>query len=238
MIRKKCTILESSGIGYTANPYDQDYFENGIVLGNSLYENYRWLPELTMRTAHFLIKKLEIEEKATVLDFGCAKGYLVKALRLLGIQAYGCDISDYAIGMVDAEVKPYCRLSSTEEAIPFSGNWHFDWVIAKDVFEHLPQKTLLKILKDFHHFCKRIFVVVPLGENERFLIPEYEKDTTHILAKNSQWWRQTFRRTGWMPIEFCHQMKGLKENWARRYPEGNGLYTLVSVPRGELRVEK
>ncbi|RLB83737.1 MAG: hypothetical protein DRH17_00865 [Deltaproteobacteria bacterium] len=211
--------------------YDRDYFENGVALGISMYENYRWLPELTMRMAHFLIKRLGIEENHTVLDFGCAKGYLVKALRLLGIKAYGCDISEYAIKMVDPEVEEYCRLSFSDDFIPFPEDLQFDWLIAKDVFEHLEEEYLQRLLKEAYKRCERMFVVVPLGENDRFVVPEYEKDTTHVLAKNTQWWRQIFYANGWQTKNLRYHMTGLKENWAQRYPRGNGLFTLERMLR-------
>jgi 2-polyprenyl-3-methyl-5-hydroxy-6-metoxy-1,4-benzoquinol methylase len=40
----------------------------------------------------------------TVLDAGCAWGYLVAALRDKGVEAYGIDISEYAIGKVREDV--------------------------------------------------------------------------------------------------------------------------------------
>lgn len=207
-------------------PYDRDYFENGIALSASLYENYRWLPELTIRMAHFMINQLPIEEHHRVLDFGCAKGYLVKALRLLEIDAYGCDISTYAISMVDGDIKNYCRLSRADDTIPFTKGWHFDWVIAKDVFEHLNEINLRKLLVKLYQLCDRMFVVVPLGENDRFVVPEYNQDITHVLAKNAKWWKHLFYTSGWHTQDFRYSMTALKENWAWRYPEGNGLFTL------------
>lgn len=210
--------------------YGCDYFEDGIALGLSMYENYRWLPELTIRMAHFLIKRLGIEEYHTVLDFGCAKGYLVKAFRLLEIEAYGCDISDYAIKMVDPEAADYCKLTKGESPIPFPDDFRFDWLIAKDVFEHLEVEYLQCVLREAYNRCKKMFVVVPLGENNRFIVPEYEEDMTHELAKSAQWWRQFFLANNWRIEQLQYHMKGVKENWARRYPFGNGLFTLERVP--------
>ena len=43
-----------------------------------------------MRMAHHLITEFNNAEKQS--DFGCAKGFLVKALRLLNVEAYG-DVS-------------------------------------------------------------------------------------------------------------------------------------------------
>ena len=38
-----------------------------------------------------------IDRNDTVLDFGCAKGYVTYGLRLLGCNAHGVDISKYSI---------------------------------------------------------------------------------------------------------------------------------------------
>ena len=77
--------------------YNRDYYESGIENGISGYRNYRWMPELTIRMAHCLIQDLSIDKSHSVLDYGCAKGFLVKALRLLDIDAFGLDVSEYAI---------------------------------------------------------------------------------------------------------------------------------------------
>src|SRR5258707_14813955 len=48
----------------------------------------------------------------SVLDAGCAIGLLVETLRDRGVQAYGVDISEYAISQVPAALRPYCRVAS------------------------------------------------------------------------------------------------------------------------------
>jgi len=48
--------------------YDKDYFENGIQTKKSLYENYRWMPELTIPFCSVLIERLNIKEDDTILD--------------------------------------------------------------------------------------------------------------------------------------------------------------------------
>lgn len=44
---------------------------------------------------------------------GCALGYLVKHLRLLGIEAYGFDLSQWAIDRVDPAAAPFCMFADT-----------------------------------------------------------------------------------------------------------------------------
>ena len=52
---------------------------------------------------------------ATVLDAGCAMGFLVEWLRKYDIAAEGVDISEYAIQKAHESVKPYVRVGSITE---------------------------------------------------------------------------------------------------------------------------
>ena len=61
---------------------------------------------------------LPIAEGERILDFGCAKGFLVKAMRILDVAAQGVDVSKYAIDRVDGEeeakARVYCRRRESE----------------------------------------------------------------------------------------------------------------------------
>lgn len=203
--------------------FDKDYFERGLASGKSGYDNYRWLPEMTIKFAYKIIKNLDLRESDEILDFGCAKGFLVKALRILDINAYGCDVSEYALKNVDRDVERYCELSHGK--IPFE--MKFDWTISKDVFEHLDEKELDYVLKDIKGVSDNLFVIVPLGENDRYIIPSYEMDITHKLAKDKDWWEKKFKEQGWNLDRFSYLIKGMKDNWAD-YEEGNGFFHLKS----------
>src|SRR5713101_3066884 len=52
-----------------------------------------------------------------VFDAGCAWGFLVEAFRDRGVEAWGLDISPYAIGKVRPDMQPYCRVASLTEPI-------------------------------------------------------------------------------------------------------------------------
>src|ERR1700682_4741490 len=68
-----------------------------------------------------------------VLDAGCAMGFLVEALRDRGGEAYGLDVSEYAISQVRQDVAPYCKVASLAE--PIAGR--FDLITCIEVLEHL-----------------------------------------------------------------------------------------------------
>ena len=185
--------------------YDEDYFMRGRESGKSLYENYRWMPTLTIPMVQRIIDHLGIDRDETILDLGCARGYIVKAFRQLGYLAYGMDCSKWAIDNADEEVKEHLRHQDkfTHE---------FDWVLAKDVLEHVPQVAdfVLEIQK---HARKGIFVVVPLSaiDGKSYVLPEYEKDVTHIHRLTLATWARMFIRPGW-EVTASYRVKGIKDN--------------------------
>jgi cyclopropane fatty-acyl-phospholipid synthase-like methyltransferase len=209
----------------TADFYDEKYFEDGVASGKSCYTNYRWIPELTIPMAHHYIRELNIRENESVLDVGCSKGYFVKALRLLGIEAFGTDVSKYAIDNVDSEIKKYCKLVDDNNLCPFNRRFH--WVVTKDVLEHMTDKNLEAFFRVYSEKADYMHHVVPLGDDGKFRIPEYHLDKSHIQIFNEEWWSGLFKRYGWEVIGFKYKTAGIKEAWSKHHPKGNGFFTLV-----------
>src|SRR6266850_2392896 len=112
--------------------YDADYFMRGKQTGKSLYEDYHWMPQLTTRMVRVIVEHLGITSGDKILDFGCARGYLVKAFRLMGYCSWGLDISQWAIENCDPDVKGWVGLIGDESKRDAP-----DWIIAKDVLEHV-----------------------------------------------------------------------------------------------------
>lgn len=205
--------------------YDEDYFLRGRETGKSLYENYRWMPELTIPMAQAIVDHCGINKGARVLDFGCARGYLVKALRGLGYTAYGYDISEWAINNADPDVYHHltCR-----DGLAFEPGIRYEWIIAKDVFEHV-QSVGLTIRKLQTYATKGIFAVVPLSliDDGEYVVKEYEQDITHIHRLTLTSWVKKFLRTGWS-VEAAFRVPGVKDNYAQ-YRRGNGFLTVRKI---------
>lgn len=196
------------------NTFDEKYFEDGVRNRVSAYENYRWMPERTIREASSIINNIKFDN---VLDYGCAKGFMVYAMRLLGKDAYGVDVSEYAVTHGHPKVKDY--LSVIENAEEIKGGW--DLIIAKDVLEHIPKDVIPEVLKAFRARCKQIFIAVPLGDGQRYRIREYEMDVTHIVREPEEWWLTTIVEAGFKIKYFDYQFHHLKENWTTSHPHGN-----------------
>ena len=202
------------------NLYDEEYFESGIENKKSCYTNYRWIPELTIPMAFAMIEYLKISPQEKILDFGCAKGYLVKALRLLHREAFGYDISDYAKNSVPQEIKKFI--------VEDYRNKNFDWIISKDVFEHIPYEEIDETLQNISSATKKLFCIIPLGENGEYVIPAYELDSTHIIRENLDWWKEKFLQNNFEIETATYNVKYIKDNW-KKWEYGNGFFVLRSL---------
>jgi SAM-dependent methyltransferase len=69
-----------------------------------------------------------------VLDAGCAKGFLVEELRNRGVEAFGIDVSAYAISEVHESVAGFCSMGSLTD--PIDGR--YDLITCVEVVEHMP----------------------------------------------------------------------------------------------------
>lgn len=196
--------------------YDADYFLRGRQSGKSLYEDYRWLPELTVPMVARMISHLGIEPSDVVLDFGCARGYTVRAFRSMGYNAWGCDVSQWALQNCDEIVKDYLNHTSL-----MSFDKMYDWVIAKDVLEHVPNVVDV-IVGLLESACVGVFAVVPLSyaDGDSYVVEEYEKDITHIHRLTLATWARMFMRPGWS-VTASYRVPGVKDNYAK-YECGNG----------------
>jgi hypothetical protein len=158
-------------------PYDEDYFLNGVKSGKSNYENYSWRPELTLPMARSVRDSLgAFFDGETVLDVGCARGYLVKALRQIGVDAYGYDISKWAITNCDPAVSGFVSNHLEDK------QHHF--IFSKDCFEHIPEPDLVVLVDKLLGLCETsMLVIVPLSivEGGDYVRKEDNMDSTHVI---------------------------------------------------------
>ena len=194
--------------------FTKDYYEDGIRKHISGYENYKWMPTRSIPEA------LDIKEYfdfKTCVDYGCAKGFLVNALRIIGCDAYGEDISEYAVENCHPNVKDYVSLPNDNV---------YDLLICKDVLEHIEEEDLPGVLQNFARKSNQFFFVIPLGDEDRFRIREYEVYITHVTKKDEEWWIKMFESQGFRLTKFSYSFGSMKEKWVGPYPYGNGFFIL------------
>jgi SAM-dependent methyltransferase len=110
--------------------YGASYYSNYWGGGGPYERNERWL-KFFGDVADGIIRDFH---PTSVLDAGCAMGFLVEELRKRGVEAIGIDISDYAISQVHESVAAHCSVASLTE--PIAG--HYDLITCIEVLEHIP----------------------------------------------------------------------------------------------------
>jgi len=114
--------------------YGEIYFDGPREYGYGGYSyDGRWQPVAQDIIDHFGLKKGD-----RVLDIGCAKGFLVKDLLALGIDAYGLDVSKYALMNCEPEVVGRLQIGSAE-SLPFPDG-SFDAVLCINMLHNLPRE--------------------------------------------------------------------------------------------------
>ncbi|MDQ3724836.1 MAG: methyltransferase domain-containing protein [Actinomycetota bacterium] len=92
--------------------------------------NQRWL-EFFGGIADGIVRDLR---PTSFLDAGCAMGFLVEAMRERGVDAYGIDVSEYAISQVHESVADRCKVASLAEPL----ERRYDLISCIEVLEHIP----------------------------------------------------------------------------------------------------
>ena len=107
--------------------FDKYYFAHSC--GRPYQRDQVWL-DFFDGIAEHIVKRINPE---TVLDAGCAMGFLVEGLRNRGVQAYGIDISQYAIANVQSKIAEFCSVASITDPFPYI----YNLIIVIKLLEHL-----------------------------------------------------------------------------------------------------
>lgn len=125
----------------------------------------------------------------TVLDAGCAMGYLVAALRDRGVEAYGVDISKYAISKVREDVRPFCKVGSLTEPLPAGLPDRYDLVVTIEVLEHLYAEDGRQAIRNLCQLTDKVLFTST---------PDDFTEPTHVNVQQREYWCRTFFENGFM----------------------------------------
>jgi SAM-dependent methyltransferase len=118
--------------------YDGSYFGEGRATsgdreGRSGYARYDRISSNADIAAYLLWRNFSVRR---TLDVGCATGFLVEALRELGIDAEGCDASEYAVDHAAPGARGHVRRGDPRSGLPYADG-AFELVSALEILEHL-----------------------------------------------------------------------------------------------------
>jgi SAM-dependent methyltransferase len=138
----------------------------------------------------------------SVLDAGCAMGFLVEALRNRGVDAWGLDVSEYAISKVHESAAEYCGVASLTEPL----SRRYDLITCIEVLEHIPAAETDKVIANLCQATDRLLLSTS---------PEDYGEATHLNVQQPEVWSAILAREGFLR-DLDHDLAYLTP-WAALY---------------------
>ncbi len=135
-----------------AQKFGKDFFDGSRDhgYGGFTYQPRFWQPVIPTFKEHWNLGRDD-----SVLDIGCAKGFMLHDLKQLipGIKIYGIDISEYAIANSMTEVKEFCQIGNAKN-LPFDDK-SIDVSISITTLHNLDERDLATALLEIERVSKR-----------------------------------------------------------------------------------
>jgi SAM-dependent methyltransferase len=168
--------------------YDEEYFECGTKSGYKGYSyDGRWVPVAERIIGLYL--------PSSVLDFGCAKGFLVYDLLQREVDAYGADVSEYAYRCAHELVKPRFMLLK-DDKLDYPDQ-SLDLLVSRGTLEHISKKRLEQVIPELMRVSKRQFIAVTGGNSSEEKEAALSWDSSHVTIESVDWWVNLLARLGY-----------------------------------------
>jgi len=168
-----------------AKRFSKEYFDGTREQGYGGYHyDGRW-----KSVAERMIEFYQLQETASILDIGCAKGFLLHEFRQLlpGVQVAGVDISTYALDHALDDVRPFLQQGNAT-ALPFP-DASFDLVISINVVHNLPEPLCRRAIREMERVSRRdTYLQVDSFRNdeERWRLEQWQL-TAELIYSTEQW---------------------------------------------------
>jgi SAM-dependent methyltransferase len=160
-----------------ASIYDRAYYQS---YKDQPYERAEVWTRLFQNFAARIVRDLRPK---SALDAGCAMGFLVEALRDRGVEAYGFDVSDYALSQAREDIRPFLWRASA--VTPLERD--YDVIISTEVLEHLsPMEAEAAV----ENLCTHTTDIIFSSSPDDF------RETTHVNVRGPEYWAELFAHHG------------------------------------------
>ncbi len=160
--------------------YNEAYYQN--YNGEDYGRNDRWL-DFFGNIADNIVDTIKPK---SVLDIGCAYGLLVESLRDRGCQAYGIDVSDYALSRARNDIKPYLAIETILKPL----ERRYDLIVSIEVIEHIKEEDCSIVIKNMCDAADNILISTT---------PDDFDDPTHFNVNPPAYWIKKFAEFGFIP---------------------------------------
>lgn len=172
--------------------FDKHYFNGGEKVGGYSREGYWDYPVHNVTAQHVLWRNPK-----SVLEIGCARGYVLKRLEDAGVTVAGLEISKHCYmtrAVKNINVWDICKVFWPGDLGILTTQ--FDLCFSIAVLEHIPERYLPDMIKEMARTCQRGLHGIDFGHTDDGF------DKTHCTLKPKEWWKSLFATyaPGW-PVE-------------------------------------
>ena len=160
--------------------YNEKYYQN--YNGDNYGRNEKWF-SFFGNIADNIVEKIQPK---TVLDIGCAYGLLVESLRDRGCEAFGIDVSDYALSRARNDIVKYLSVDTILR--PMSRK--FDLIVTIEVIEHIKEEDCETAVQNMCAAADSVLLATT---------PDDFDDPTHFNVQPPVYWVKQFAKFGFVP---------------------------------------
>lgn len=164
-----------------AELYDKHYFNGGKKVGGYAREGYWDYP------CHFTTAQKILDRKPeSVLELGCARGYVLKRIQDAGVRGYGIEVSKHCYMTRVCEGISNQSITDPWRYVPEGDEDWIDLVYSVAVLEHIPESDLPHVISEMVRCSKRGLHGIDFGHKDDGF------DKTHCLLRERSWWVAKF----------------------------------------------
>ena len=178
-----------------ARRFDKDFFDGDRRHG---YGGFSYMPRFWQPVIPAFQNHWKLNESSTVLDVGCAKGFMMYDMSQLipGITVKGIDVSQYAIDNAIETMRPHVQVANAT-ALPVADR-SFDIVIAVNSIHNLDRAGCAQALREIERVARRgSFITVDAYRNDEEKERMYAWNLTAKTIMSVDEWVAFFKEAGY-----------------------------------------
>jgi 3-methyl-2-oxobutanoate hydroxymethyltransferase len=178
-----------------ARQFGKEFFDGDRLYG---YGGFSYHPRFWEATVGRFRDYYKLAENSSILDVGCAKGFMLHDFKRLmpKTTVAGIDISKYAIDNAIETVKPYLRVGNAV-SLPYPDK-SFDLVISINTVHNLPLKECKQALREIQRVCRgHAFITVDAWRNEVERQRMLSWNLTALSYMHVDDWKKLFDEVGY-----------------------------------------